>query len=813
MSLGTTGKHSRQDGRGHQTGRGGHDGPGTPGAEPAFRVWLRDLALGARFAFGGGREGWTRTLLTGVGVGLGVALLLVTSAIPGAMAARDARSDARQTFTSPTAEQPGRDTLLIAEVDQSYRSYGVDGRLVQPEGPDAPLPPGVKKFPGAGELIVSPALDRLMKTGEGRLLRDRLDGKIVATIGDAGLVGPGDLYFYAGSDRLTELRKSSPEYVKRVTAFENTMEKQALDPVLTLLVVLTFVALLMPVAVFIGAAVRFGGDRRDRRLAALRLVGADGRMVRRIAAGEAAAGSLIGLALGTGFFLAARQLAPAMDLYQRSVFPADLNPAPWLAALIAVAVPAAAVAVTLFALRGVVIEPLGVVRTTTPRKRRIWWRLLLPLAGLGLLAPMIGRGNDSGKFNQWQVSGGVVLLLVGITVLLPWVLERVVGLIGGAGPVSWQLAARRLQLTSGSAARLVNGIAVAVAGAIALQMLFAGTSDSYTADTGQDPARASISVMLRSPGGGEPLARALDGTKGVTQAVALGSTFAARSANMEYEDASTMVTMGTCAALAEVAQLPSCKDGDVFVVAGADANRTMGGDSARPGDALFTGNIYGGEGSAPTRWTVPADAPTVTARKDPAGGTVTGLLATPAAAPKGLGRFQSAQVFVKLDPKVPDAVELARNAVFKADPLSVPMTLRATEVNDRYSSIRTGLFVGSALVLMLIGASLLVSQLEQLRERKKLLSALVAFGTKRSTLSLSVLWQTALPIGLGLALATVVGVALGVVLMQMSSVPLRIDWTSILSMVGIGGGVAVLVTLLSLPPLLRLMRPDGLRTE
>lgn len=210
---------------------------------------------------------------------------------------------------------------------------------------------------------------------------------------------------------------------------------------------------------------------------------------------------------------------------------------------------------------------------------------------------------------------------------------------------------------------------------------------------------------------------------------------------------------------------------------------------------------------------MPADARTVPARKGPLGNMETGLLVTPAAAPKGMGGFQSASVYLKLDPKVPDAMELARTAVFKADPLASPMTLQATEVNDRYASIRTGLFVGSAVVLMLIGASLLVSQLEQLRERKKLLSALVAFGTKRSTLSLSVLWQTALPIGLGLALATVVGLALGTVLMQMAGVSIRIDWSSVLSMIGIGGGVAVVVTLLSLPALLRLMRPDGLRTE
>lgn len=816
MSHGTHTKHSGQSGRSAHDSPAGPVSPAGPGEQRALRVWLRDLALGARFAFGGGREGWTRTLLTGVGVGLGVALLLITSAVPSAMAARDARGAARQTFTSPKAEQPGRDTLLVAGADQSYRSYGVDGRFVQPEGPDAPLPPGVKKFPAPGELVVSPALDKLMKTGEGKLLRDRLDGKIISTIGDAGLVGPGDLYFYAGSDRLAEAVKAPRNSVERITAFENTMEKEPLDPVLTLLVVLTFVALLMPVAVFIGAAVRFGGDRRDRRLAALRLVGADGRMVRRIAAGEAAAGSLIGLALGTGFFLGARQLAPAMDLYQRSVFPSDLNPTPWLAALIALAVPAAAVAVTLFALRGVIIEPLGVVRTTTPRKRRIWWRLLLPLAGLGLLAPMIGKGNDSGQFNQWQVSGGVVLLLIGITVLLPWVLERIVGMIGGAGPVSWQLAARRLQLTSGSAARLVNGIAVAVAGAIALQMLFASTEDSYTRDTGQDPTRASISVMVHDPAGAEPLAQALTGAKGVTQAVAESSTNAGRSVDMDYADTAVSVTTGTCAALREYAQLPSCKDGDAFAITDAPAPGGMTGDTAKPGEKLFAGNIYKDSGdpdSKPVAWTVPAGTRTVQARRGPMGDMLTGLLVTPSAAPKGMGGYQSSRVHVKLDPKVPDAMELARTAAFKADPLSVSMTVQATEVSDRYASIRTGLFVGSALVLMLIGASLLVSQLEQLRERKKLLSALVAFGTKRSTLSLSVLWQTALPIGLGLALATVVGLALGTVLMQMAGVSIRIDWSSVLSMIGIGAGVAVLVTLLSLPALLRLMRPDGLRTE
>ncbi|MGW6783749.1 ABC transporter permease [Streptomyces sp. NPDC054987] len=779
-----------------------------------LQVWTRDLAMGTRFAFGGGREGWIRTLFTGVGVGLGVALLLISTAIPGALTARYERGDARSTYDSGRADAPGLDTLLIARVSQTYRGKDIEGYAMRAEGPSAPLPPGLKRIPGAGEMAVSPALGELLKSSEGALLRERLDGPVTETIGDPGLVGPGELFFYLGSDSLA---KDSPGdfRVSRVTGFGYEADREGLDPVLMLMVVLTFVALLMPIAVFIATAVRFGGERRDRRLAALRLVGADGMMVRRIAAGEALAGSLVGLVLGTGFFAVGRSLVGSVSLRQRSVFPADLDPAPWLAALVAVAVPAAAVAVTLFALRGVVIEPLGVVRTAKPARRRIWWRLLLPLVGAGLLLPLGGRGNDQGRFNQWQVGGGVLLMLVGITVLLPWLLERFVGRVSG-GPVSWQLAIRRLQLDSGGAARLVNGIAVAVAGAIALQMLFAGVEDDYTTPTGQDPGRAAVSVMLHGDDGHTMagLAQRISAVPGVTRAVPLTSAQAAPRVPAEGE--TVRLTIGTCDALREVATLDSCEDGDAFVLTGAATD--VFGAAAKPGDELFVGDVNQYEPATadhrtPVKWTVPAAARAVPAREDPAGELRSGLLVTPSAAPKGLGDYPDARIFVQVDESGPDALDRARTAVFKTDPLVATMTLRDTAQTVGFSAIRTGLFFGAAAVLVLIGASLFVSQLEQLRERRRLLCALVAFGTRRSTLSLSVLWQTAVPIVLGLVLATFVGTGLGAVLMGMAAHPIRIDWPSVLAMTGVGAGVVAAVTLLSLPPLLRLMRPDGLRTE
>ncbi|MEV0175244.1 FtsX-like permease family protein [Streptomyces sp. NPDC050803] len=773
--------------------------------------WGRDLALGFRFAFAGGREGWTRALLTAVGVGLGVALLLLTTAIPNALAARDDRANARYDLlfgSTDTGVARSDRSLLLVDVDTTFRGKEVRGRELEPEGSRAPLPPGLEKFPAKGEMVVSPALKELLESADGELLRERLPDRVTGTIGESGLVGSQELAFYRGGGGLApQLGDGRVARIDRFGDPEPVTEKT--DPVLILLILVVFVALLMPVAVFIAAAVRFGGERRDRRLAALRLVGSDSRMTRRIAAGEALAGALLGLVLGTVFFLIGRQVAGSVEVFRISVFPSYLNPSPTLALLVAVAVPAAAVLVTLFALRGVVIEPLGVVRTARPARRRLWWRLLLPLGGLALLYPMVGQGRDGGEFNQYLVIGGVMLLLVGVTALLPWFVESVVARLGG-GPVAWQLAVRRLQLSSGTAARLVNGVAVAVAGAIALQMLFSGVDSDYTKDTGLDVSRVQMHVTV--PGDAE-LAGAAEQfrrTEGVDEVYARYEGYIGE--RRKDAELGAPVTVGDCTALRELAHLPSCRDGDVFAVhTDYDQELTQ---LAVPGRTLYVDPSYEGTPrGAEAPWTVPEGVRRAEARTGMTGLERPGLLITPKALSDKAAQAMAGHVYIGLDPSVPDAREYVRNTAAAVSPLTYSTDWSATTESGRYASIRTGLFVGALCVLVLIGASLLVSQLEQLRERKKLLSALVAFGTRRRTLSLSVLWQTAIPIALGLLLASVVGLTLGAVLLRLADTPVRVDWGSLLSMTGAGAAVVLAVTLLSLPPLLRLMRPDGLRTE
>ncbi|MDX3583292.1 ABC transporter permease [Streptomyces europaeiscabiei] len=780
------------------------------------RQWYRDLAMGVRFTFTGGREGWVRALLTAVGVGLGVALLLLTAAIPNALDTRGAREDARQDrgigyLDDNTRSKPTDRSLIVADADTEYRHQEIRGRLLEQEGPDAPPPPGLMSFPAPGEMVVSPALADLLKSDAGELLRGRLPYRSAGTIGETGLIGPGELAYYAGAEGLAKRLDGS--VVARIDRFGTTDQPQEeMDPILLLLTLVVFVVLLMPVAVFIATAVRFGGERRDRRLAALRLVGSDGRMTRRIAAGEALAGAVLGLLFGTFVFLLGREVIGSVEVFDVSVFPSYLDPSPGLALLVALAVPAAAVLVTLFALRGVVIEPLGVVRTARPARRRLWWRLLPPLAGLALLYPMIDQGSEGGEFNEYMVTGGVVLLLFGITALLPWVVEAFVARLG-SGSLSWQLAVRRLQLSSGSAARMVNGIAVAVAGAIALQMLFAGVEGRYTESTGQDVTRTQMEMMLPDDLPVSVAAKELKRAKGARAIAVLSS--AEVSPTAKDPEAWVGVTVGDCTALRELAALPSCRDGDVFLL--DTPERLREADPAKlgtPGNTLyFDPSFSGDEPGAETAWKLPGEVKQVSQRADPLRMGAEGLLATPGALPAKTGDELSSTVYVRTDPAVPNALDEVRNAAVAVDPLIRTWEWTSTRRLDQFTDIRTGLLVGASAVLVLIGASLLVSQLEQLRERRKLLSALVAFGTRRRTLGLSVLWQTAIPITLGLVLASAVGLTLGAVLLKMTGFPVAVDWPSVLSMTGIGAGIVVLVTMLSMPPLVRLMRPEGLRTE
>src|SRR5690606_21990732 len=85
----------RRPGRGRPRPPGSGAGPGAGAGGMRPRAWMRELLLGARMALAGGVSGWLRAGLTALGVGLGVALLLLAASVPHAIAARQERTAAR----------------------------------------------------------------------------------------------------------------------------------------------------------------------------------------------------------------------------------------------------------------------------------------------------------------------------------------------------------------------------------------------------------------------------------------------------------------------------------------------------------------------------------------------------------------------------------------------------------------------------------------------------------------------------------------------------------------------------------------------
>jgi ABC-type lipoprotein release transport system permease subunit len=745
---------------------------------------VRELALGARLTLAGGRTGLLRTAITALGVALGVAVLLVGASIPSIQGERRARGDARSDFGfDQPAARAGTTGVLVADANTRFRERDIRGRLLQAEGPGAPAPPGLERVPAAGEVFVSPALQRLLATADARsLLAPRIPGRVAGLVGPAGLIGPTELVYYAGASGLVE-----GDGVRRLDAFGDPGLHDGLNPIMALLVVIVLVALLLPVAVLVGAAVRTGGEDRDRRLAALRLIGADQRMARRIAAGEALVSAGLGLVLGTLAFLLAHAFADRISIWDTSVYASDVRPSPLLGLAVVFGVPAAAVLVSLLALRRVVAEPLGVVRRAEDtRRRRLWWRLLLPALGVLALAPAAGKGAD--QVSELRVAVGVIALLIGVAALLPWVVERVVGRLG-AGKVAWQLAVRRLQLDPGGPARAVSGITVAVAGAIALQMVFAGIQAEFKEDTGADLSRASLIAALKGGGVSAPAVASRLGTvPGVRSTAALTQYDVGR----DPAAPESTLTVAPCATLRQIAGVAACADGDVFFTREAPRGRLAFGA---------------------TTWTVPARAREVPTRADPSGLERGGVFATPAAV-RGIALSKPyVSVFVRTDRARPDTAEHVRNAAAALDPRVQIQELQRTRTDAQFAQLRRAMLVGASIVIGLIGLSLLLTALEQLRERRRLLAVLVAFGTRRSTLSWSLLWQSAVPVALGIGLAVLTGIGLGSVLLRILDSTVQVAWTDVAAMAAVGAAVVLLVTAASLPVLWRTMRPDGLRTE
>jgi hypothetical protein len=433
----------------------------------------------------------------------------------------------------------------------------------------------------------------------------------------------------------------------------------------------------------------------------------------------------------------------------------------------------------------------------------MWWRWTITAIGAAALRFTLlfspGSGDDGAAI---ALAVGSVFLLIGVAALLPWVVERIVERLHG-GPPSWQLAVRRLQLDSGTASRVVSGLVVVLAGSILVQGVTSALG-SNSADRVSPVGAAAAPVRVATTAAHQTeVIGLLKGAPGVT------GVHASRSISFDSDGHSLYGVVGDCVALRVEQNLGDCKDGDVFYV--------VANSSPAPTGAVRLSGYREGKEVPGGEWTIPGTVKTVVSDTKAKASTGT-LLVTPGA----LGGA-----------KVPDARTVlyvsgtgSTDALLEQASIAVQPLLWNAEVSrsDFYAAyasssekniedFRTVLLTASLFVLAVAAMSLLMLSIEQISERRRPLAALSAAGVPMGVLARGSLWQTAVPVVVGVVLAVGAGIGLTAPILRLANLDMALDGAVLGGLAAAAVAAVLLVTALTLPLLRQVTRLDGLRAE
>jgi len=762
------------------------------------------IALGLRLAVGGGRAALVRLLLMAGGVALGVGLLIGGLGIVPAIQARHLREIARTPVIG--AEHRREDVLLwipngdrIGHRDLLRYTVAAIGR--------APVPPGLDRAPGPDELFVSPALAEILPTATGRLVRPRLPGRLSGLIGQQGLLGPDELVAYVGVRPSAVEADDAPP---AVSFGEDLSVKRPIPLGLKLLILMGVLGLLVPILVFVATSTRLSAASRERRLAAIRLVGGTPSQVRVLAAVESGLGAVLGSTLGLILFLALRPVVAGLRLGGYRWFSSDIAPPVGEAVAILVAAPLLAVGAALLSLRRVSVSPLGVTRRA--RVRRAGVIRLVPLAvglgGLGLCWLARATVRDGGPGSLVAVGLSFVLVLVGLALVAPWLGSAAAPLITrGDRRLGALLGARRLQADPTAAGRVVAAMAILVFGAGLIHALVpagvrAGADIAFS-------MRQTV-VLVEGLSDVPSIRRTFQSLRGVRLVVPLSAISSNETASV-----GTGAPNGFGAWVADCAQLqqvlierfPACRPDTAYVCCG------RGGPRLRPGAVVPV--VLDGSGQPRTaRVRIPA---TVRVMDLGAGGWQLGtdLILPPDSLPAAArAHLQAYRTMVATD-GTDSAVEHVRNAAARLDPsISVRTLDQARSGAEHDSRQMTSLVdLGILIALGIALANLLVVSVDHVQERRRPVAVLAATGVPLGVLRRSVAVEVALPLLPAILLAGGLSIAFAAVIASIDQSPLVVPVGSLVALSALAVGAVAVVTAFTLPALARAARPETLQAE
>lgn len=357
------------------------------------------MSLGLLFLKRTDRQGWFRIITTVFAITLATAVMLSAIAMGEAMTRGQTRG---QILTAPYHNEYRSKKTVDIQADELvlYRYYGygetnsknaiieIGMRQLTPK---APLLPGMKRAPAQDEVFVSTALANRIKQ-EPELKDYFANLKIVENVPNKILPSPDTLLAlsYLPQEAIDQNATTNLAFM---TQEQIDNYKPAINAKITMIIrvfmVLCGLGLIFPLLVLVTSATRIGVLQRQRRYAALSLVGTSKGQINRILIAESLSAGAIGVLLGSVLYaIIRRTLLVNLDLANNSgrFFLEDITVTPLAylgtIGLIALLI----VGINWWAMRKVKTSPLGVMKEQKLQQKPGVWRLLPLTVAIGVLA-------------------------------------------------------------------------------------------------------------------------------------------------------------------------------------------------------------------------------------------------------------------------------------------------------------------------------------------------------------------------------------------------------------------------------------------
>ncbi|MFQ6194401.1 hypothetical protein [Streptomyces sp. NPDC000405] len=413
----------------------------------------------------GGRARFTALMCATVLLTLAFACFVATSATYDG---RDVRSAAR----APVAVAAGERARAVWSTHwDSFQGRQFTVVNISPLDRNAPLPPGLPRWPTPGEVFLSPELMNGPATED---FKHRY-GRVAGVISDEGLASPGERFAYV---RPTAPMLATEQRPMRITGFGNAGagsfgDKKIVKDAWTFYPVIA-VLFALPALALAAAAARMGSEGRDRRGALLRVLGAGRRARACMDLGEALLPVSLGAVISAAVISAALLENVRLPWIDYVLSAADLRDA---AAYLAGTVVLAMLSVIALV---VLLHPVQRDDAPTTRPGAAQGGLLR-LLSLGMcpafaaLAWLSGALFGGGRYSMLVYLTAAAGVLVTLPSAIGWVLARLVRPLALAtrrrskGP--GLIAARVITARPGVVVRLVAALVVAIGVVGQTQML------------------------------------------------------------------------------------------------------------------------------------------------------------------------------------------------------------------------------------------------------------------------------------------------------------------------------------------------------